>query len=559
MVNLIIKEFKENRIKSIFIVLLIGCAICEFATTIYFTIFEAVNHMGIDSSWEYLKVLIADRENRIFPITAVSGTTHPEFERLIGILPLYKLTGNLYLSYAITNAIITGISIYLIVRIAKRLRYSITTILIIINLFLCPFLSNGYTVQNELGYYECVNGFAAYYNILVVTFLCILYFFLLDEDVKRQNIIGVITAILTVYISFNKGLGILMWVGLPILAYIAIEIFAKNSFMVLKERKNLFLLGFIIAIFMGRFLGGLYGLSYFDGETRWVTIAELFKVIGNTIIGFAYLLGGVPAPGALRSPTSFAGFVYCFGIVISVCFYIAVIRTIINTSKEIKRDISHCMEPLEIIKGHSWNIFILIIVGMTVVVFSLISPYMVIGDTPNERYLIFAVLAGFFLLGDFIESIDKELIIKKVGLVILFFSIVMMDLYSIYFIKTSDNSALKVSELLEVIDQKDAEIVYFWDNGKTLLEPEKILRVVDNTRVYKCISNGNELETFGDYTYYDDSTEYTGPTILIMAKDDLAAPKEIVQKYNLVTNIDNYSIYYCNENPISLKDMVSNL
>ena len=95
------------------VLLLLACAFCQIVLTTYFTIFEGKIHMGIDSSWEYLKVMVAAKEGVIFPSAFVNTTTHPEFERLILAVPLYKLTGNVFLAYGLTNLVINLLTVFL--------------------------------------------------------------------------------------------------------------------------------------------------------------------------------------------------------------------------------------------------------------------------------------------------------------------------------------------------------------------------------------------------------------------------------------------------------------
>ena len=60
--------YKNKFIKKVFIGALFLCALCEFIIIQYFNIFEAKEHLGIDSSWEYLKAEVLTKEGGIFPI-----------------------------------------------------------------------------------------------------------------------------------------------------------------------------------------------------------------------------------------------------------------------------------------------------------------------------------------------------------------------------------------------------------------------------------------------------------------------------------------------------------
>lgn len=523
-------------------VLLLACAFCQIVLTTYFTIFEGKIHMGIDSSWEYLKVMVAAKEGVIFPSAFVNTTTHPEFERLILAVPLYKLTGNVFLAYGLTNLVINLLTVLLIIKVCRNYKFSTTTALIIVNLFECPFLASGYSIYNELGYHECVNGFAAYYNVLILAFYLILYFFSSEEG--NNIIIGLITIITLAYVAMNKGSGIVVWLGFPIIVYLVLMVFIENDWKILKEKKTIYLLSFIAAMLVGRTLGSLVGFSYLDEGTNWVSAVDFFKNAGNIVVGFGALLGGIPDMSLKRNVASFSGVVFVFGLVITFCFFISIINTIINVAKQSKAG-----------QVDRKILFVQILLIASICVLLFMAPYDV-AEYYSVRYLILPVQSGFILIGLFIESLDEKLILRQVGTVLLFFSIVCMNLYSDYFMSVVDNKVLKYDDILSTIETTDVDLVYFWDDTKFLLDTERVLRVVDDKRIYKCISNINQLEYFGDYKYYDDSAEYTGSTAIITPKINKAVPDSIIEQYDLLKEIGDYKVYYCKNNPVDLKSFV---
>lgn len=304
-------------------------------------------------------------------------------------------------------------------------------------------------------------------------------------------------------------------------------------------------MGFVVSMLLGRVFGGVFGFEYIDSGMDWAGAADYLKNLGNILVGYWLLLGGMPDVGIVRSATSFTGFVYCFGIVISLVFTIAIIYWLVKTI--------HTIKNKEEVNNNI--LFLLMIIVVNIFMFSFLAPW-AISEVFSVRYLVPSTIAGFLLMDAFIEDLDTGLILRKVGVVVLFASIVCMDLYSDYFLAITDNSSWQADELLDVIDDTDAGLVYFWDNGKTLVEPERVLRVIDTTRVYKCISNGSTLEDFGDYSYYDDSTEYDGATIIVTYVDDIAAPDDIISQYELIATVGDYGVYYCADNPVDLQAVI---
>ena len=104
--------------------------------------------------------------------------------------------------------------------------------------------------------------------------------------------------------------------------------------------------------------------------------------------------------------------------------------------------------------------------------------------------------------------------------------------------------------MLETIESTDAGFVVTW--GKELTPMERYLRVVDESRVYKAMTKDFVLENSGDYRIYDDSTEYQGPTVLIVSTDDPAAPQEVIDQFEVLDVQDYVTIYYSETNPIDI-------
>ena len=158
-------------------------------------------------------------------------------------------------------------------------------------------------------------------------------------------------------------------------------------------------------------------------------------------------------------------------------------------------------------------------------------------------------------VGYFIEKLDDKLVFKQLGLVVTFLAIVAMNLFSDYIMAIADNSSFKVDEIQQVIETTDAGLVYFWDSAEELIPTYEVIRVTDTDRVYKGVFNGNILATYGQYKYYDDSTEYSGPTVLVTPSEVPEVLVSQIDNYELIEKIDSINIYYSKNNPIDLLEM----
>ena len=257
---------KSVSFERIFIIIMWICVICQLIVTLYFNIFEAEMHIGLDSSWEYLKVIVAGQHNSIYPSEFLNETTQPEFERLLLVVPLYKIFGNVFIAYGIANLIVSIICMFLLNKISCSLNMELSQRLIVLNLFLCPFLSNGFNKENDLGYFSCINGFTPYQNILSVAFLLLIYFVVYEGEKKNAYIIGVLTAICMCYVCVSKGLGMLVWAGVPILVYLLVSVLLTGRLSVLIECKSLMLLLILVSMLAGRGIGEVLGFKYLDSD-----------------------------------------------------------------------------------------------------------------------------------------------------------------------------------------------------------------------------------------------------------------------------------------------------
>ncbi len=541
------KSYIAKNYKKIFLFLLIACAICQFALTQYFTIFQGQEHLGLDSSWEYMKVILADKHGELYPKEFMHETTQPEMERILFVLPFYKLTGNIWLAYGLGNIIITGLMLFILWKIMSKIGFNTVIKMIVINMFLCPYMANGFYVTNDLGYFSCLLGLCPYQDIAVLAFLLLLWLVILEELDKKTWIIFAWTVATTAYLCLCKGMGDIVWCGVPVFFYIMFQFFYYNDIKRLYSWKSLMLWGVIASMIVGRGLGSVIGYNYIDSGMNWINASKFWSNLGNIFLGYMAIVGGMPGSSVERSPFAFDGFAYVFGVIIFVVLLVAFIYCLATLVKSLVREK----------KADDVLLFLNTIIIVNTIEYMFIDTSLG-QDIFELRYLLTATLSGFILVGYFIRFLDDGLLFKKVGVVVLFLSLVGMDLYSDYFLGISDNASWNVDAVKEVVESTDAELIVFWDAGKEFVKTERVLRVVDTERVYKCVSKGEVLEDFGDYNYYDDSTQYNGPSILIVNVSEPDVPDGLLEDYEEIATIGDMSIRYSENNSIDIMSNISN-
>ncbi len=535
-------KYKENKIEFIFLVALIGCLISQIAITLYFNIFEADIHMGMDSSWEYLKTIIVADNGEIYSPSLISDTTAPWINRsFLLAVPLYMLTGNVFLSYALANFIITVISIFLLIGIMNKRRFNSISILLVLNLFVCPYMLNYVSWHNDLEYYNCVLGVSAFYNVVIMYVLMAYRILLIEGRIsKKEKVLVVVSGLLAFVIGLGSGVSMLAIVFVPLACSRIILMFIKNSVDVFNDKKSIFIFSSLVISALGQIVGWILGLQYQDSLATWCSADHFWKNLGNLVVGYMRLFGAIPIidMGDV-SPMSKEGIFYAFAIIICVIVTVAILYTIVKL--------------VQLIKNEVVDEFILTLVTVILsTVFEFILLDTTYGAVFEDRYLIIVLISAFILVGYFVNSLNEKLLLKKVGIVILFVSIVCVNIASDHKYRNINSRDYLMDEMLQLINTNDAGMIYAWGNDTAIYE--RCLRVYDTDHVYKLINSEGEVNKWGDYLYYDDSTEYIGPTILMISDSELV-PKDILSEYQYITTIHSIGFYYCNSNPIDTKKL----
>jgi len=521
--------------------LLFGCAVCQFLIIQYFNFFEADIHMGVDCSWEYLKTIIIGKNGGFFPGHLLNSDTEPLIDKIFLLAaPFYRLTGNVFIAFGITNLIILAATIAIMYVVMADMELSFNERLFVINLFICPYLLNGFILQNDLSYFSCVFGGGAYYSMMILEFVMIIRVLLLKELKSRKTIIwAVVSLVLMVFTGVSSGPMMLVMVLIPAFGYLVVKTLIDNDLKVLVKWQSIYLYACIVVVVLSKSISGMLGIPYQDGTRFWTTASQFWSNIGNLFLGYMMLLSAIPNPDSEQSPMELLGMTKIFGIIIFVVLLVAVFYWLVKLIKQIAT-------------GQQYNSVILFlesIIWITNLEFTFI--YTSYGELIFEkRYLIISTLCGFFLIGYFIKDLSDDLLFKKMGIIAFFIAIVGADLTSDYLFKIFDNASWKVDAMLETIESTDAGFVVTW--GKELTPMERYLRVVDESRVYKAMTKDFVLENSGDYRIYDDSTEYQGPTVLIVSTDDPAAPQEVIDQFEVLDVQDYVTIYYSETNPIDI-------
>ena len=531
---------QEKNMESVLRIILILGAIFQLLTILYFNIFEADIHLGIDSSWDYLKAMVVGREGG-YPIELLSDTTAPLIDRqFILAVPLYMLFKNINLSFAIANLIFTIVIIGLLYTIMKHKKYGMVEILIVINMFLCPYILSDFSWMNDLGYFSCVLGMGGMYSLRIIQML-IAYCVIESEELdKREWGLMIISSILSLFFGIGSGMSMIAMLFIPLIVSRIVLAMIKNDISSMINWKARYIYLCTGLVLLGRIVGGALGLAYRDSIENWVSADRIWDNLIRQIAGYMLLYNAIPEAGVQQTPMSFGGALHIFGLIMFVVALIAFIYSLITIIKAIKNGVD--------------ELFMTIIVVILTTVLEFVLLDTTYGEpTFERRYLLLVFVSGFLFVGYFIKNLDSKLLFKKCGLIVLVGAILLADISSALVYKRDTNENFMMKDMVNLVSNTDAGIVYSWGDETAIYE--RCMRVYDFDRVYKQIRSDNTLNTWGDYLYYNDSSEYTGATVLMIGEGTNYVPKDIMETYEYMETIHGVEFYYSKTNPINTNDI----
>lgn len=531
---------KRNLIEIVLIVIFIA----QFCMTIYFNLALLANHMGYDSSWSYLKAALIWNEKSLNSDIWTDQTSVFLDSSMILASLLYGITGKLFISYGIANIIVLSLSLLCMASILQLLGISsVKAKWFSYNLMICPYLSNGFNIANDLGYFNDMLSGPAFYSLRALIVLLIVREYLYIKRYNRISWQGLITLLLCALAGASSGIFIIVMIFLPFIVYIVEEVLLENSFKALFKLDSLYAYIGIIFVLLGKLFAKLVlNISAIDASRTWTTVEKVFINFGAPIQGFMKLIGVLPIVEADVNVLSKRGIITVFPIMI----FLVIIISIAYAINIMKKDILTA------------NGNILFLVNIIVINYLVFGSFNVQYGSVlfEERYLISTFMIIIILVAFYIQNLNLKSIFSTLLAVTLLLCLLANDIVSdVEYIETT-NDAWQMNEIVKTIDSQDASLVYLW--GDELLILGRSLRAYDLDHIYKCITNSGQYLHWGDYKYYEDNPEYSGSTLLIVSNGNDIVPESYKDSYKLIKTLQNVSILICNNNPIDRASGITN-
>lgn len=494
--------------------------------------------MGYDSSWSFLKPLLMWREKSLFSEIWVDQTNPFLDSSALLAAPIYGITGNILFSYGLSNLIILSLILLYLHRIFKQLKLVRIAQLVAFNLVICPYLTNGFNIGNDLGYFSNLISGPAFYSLRALT--CLLVFSVhLDIQTGKKLKWSIVPPLLLCMLSgLSSGIFIMIVILLPYLLYEIEHALIYNRAKRLLEQDALFCYLCLISTVIGKALSSTLLVSIAIDNTRtWTTLENIWINVGAVIQGFMKLLSVLPISNNGIRILSEEGTAYLFPL----CIFFIILLSLGYAFVQLKR---------EILVSNGSILFILNVLVSSFLIFSLFNAQYG-SDIFEERYLTCMFMFVIILVAYWVDCIDQRQLYAKMFMGLLCLAIIGNNYVSDKAYIQTTNESWQMKEIRSAIQNTDAKLIYFWGNSE--FATARSMRVLDPDRVYKCISDTGEFHHWGDYLYYENNEDYTGPTILIANKTENTVPSFILNQYKLLSTFQHVNLYISNCNPIDMQ------
>lgn len=508
----------------------------------FFNLTQLKYHMGYDASSYYLKAMEMAKQGTLFITDWVDQTTLYFDSSVPFAALLYKITGNIYVSYGIVNFILDIAIFYMFYSILKSLKLSELARAVCLNMIACIHIPPAFNNANDVSYFSSVLSSGNWYGFKVLIILMVVKMILDAEDEKVNYVFIVVTELFLFVSGVSSGWYLIVTVVAPLLVFYVIRVLVRNSYKELFNQKTLLLAIGMVVILIGKIIAThVLHFESKDSDMVLVGLNDFWKNLGSIILGFMDLLGSF-AISSDQSALTIKGIVYLLGFVVFLVCVIGTIFIVRNIVKNFEQYEKYAM--------------LITIVGFNILMFTVL--FTTYGQEIFEtRYLIPLFMLLVANVGGFIDALDNKLILKFAGVLAVFGTMLVLNVYydQLYY-KTKNNYDILTSVVNEV-DTLDTSVVYVY--GSDFEVDARNLRVIDEKRIYKYIYEDlfNGTPHWGDYTYYDDVASVRGRNVLITTSEYIdTLPDYLKNQYTLYGQVDRYSIYVADINKFDLQSGV---
>ena len=516
--------------------------VCQFAMLCYFNFTQMRNHVGYDSSWNFLRSALMWDEKAFFS-PSWSETTDLSLDNMLPVAALlYGLTGDILLSYGLANTGMVLLLLFFVWKILDRLDVGFSGRMIAMNLIICPYLTTGYSTFNDLGYFSIILSSASYYSMKVLFVLMIIYEFQRIVQDQKFGVTGWILLPACLLSGFSSGVYLIIIMFFPWLAYELETAAIRNDWKQLVRRESIFAYVCCAFVFAGKALAMItIDFIALDSSRAWTPLVNLWTNFGAVFQGLMKLLQVLPVTEMDKVVISFRGALRIFIVGLFAIIVTAAVWFIRRTLKRLNGTDENGAEE------NRTPLFLVNIVLVNFLIFGLFNVRYG-ASIFEERYLVTTYFVIILMTAVFFDRLKERQVLCTMLSVAMAGCICMVDIHSdINYLETT-NDEWQMDEIQALAESRDAGIVYFW--GEDLAVIGRSLRACDLNRIYKELPDtGGWYIHWGDYTTYDENEDYSGPTMLVCSREKQLVPEEILAEFTLVAELNEVNVYASDRNP----------
>ena len=507
---------------------------------IWMNLFKCHDYVDHDASmlyshtiqmWEQKKPVIPGYEEETF--------FHLDTSCILA-LPLYGLTGDIFISYGISNIIFLILTLLIMNDLLKRLDVKDLYRYAALLLYIIPYRLGLVEYANML-FFEC-----SFYNVCIILTILAIDFFLCnrtESEGKKDRIIYyaklILYAALTMLTAFSRGSYTLLVALLPAIVCYALEvILSPEGLRHIEKPKIIIILVTFISYAAGMICGMVLGLEPEKSGFQLVYLRDIVDNFINVIWGHFSIFIGLTNPEVMSAD----------GIsqLILTAYALLIIVLLIFNLKHAFTDepYANTLRYLTII--YLWNCTICGLTNCSNSEWAFPERYLFPGFVP--------LLLSAPIMLTYMEKIKKDLLRKCMFFAVTaltFLTVVVCNIYAVKNIRQTEDELQGIREVLSYARTNGVDTVFFVNDFNAALISRSLAPDFHVAPLYKREDGSVFFTTREDYASAHDRGSYSDENILAMTWNE--QPENIFKDYELssyqyVGDVKDYHLYRAGSN-----------
>lgn len=453
---------------------------------------------------------------------------------------IYGVVRDVFLSMGIANCLFIALFVWCVLDILKLTGIRTGNCLIALSFMLVP-----YTVD-ALGYLPMLfTGTQSYMMKLLVTLLLMQVFLRIGEKKNRKaTLFSFLCFLLFSFLSaVSSGIYMLVCGIAPLLAYLIFETFSRCDWKRLLSAQGIVIAAGILAFGCGIVAAGHWGLTNTASSMKLLTSDKVADNALRCFVGIGELLGAFTSHKTI-GVLSLDGIAALFCVLVFAFVVFTVVYYFVRAVKK--------KEQRPAVKIILWIQFVnLCILLLTDTTYGT--------QTFEYRYHIVSIVPAMLLAGVFCNDMKDVLnhYFRRMLLVVAAAALVVVSVFNgraFSGILNYNKSKLeKLSRITEIAKERDTRLIVGMSDDEGGIGDMRLLRVCDFDVNVMVVRDSQAGVVWGASDRYFENGNHRGKTLLAVNENkSRQIPLFILNKMKKIEKVDQYEIYYAENNPFDL-------